>query len=96
MTNQANAWVKKAIPAQKRKMGGKCQHKGCKEKRLSKLQFSHIKSTPISRSGPRGRKEKLADVRAHPKAYKLKCHFHHIHDKKDKAHDKKMRRLGRR
>ena len=96
MTNQANQWVKKAIPAQKRVMGGKCQHKGCKEKRLSKLQFSHVKQTPISRTGSRGRKEKLADVHAHPKAYKLKCHRHHVADRENKVHDSRMRRLGRR
>jgi hypothetical protein len=96
LTNAANKWVKKAIPAQKRKMGGKCQHKNCGEKRLSYLQFSHVSSTPICRSGPRGRKEKLADVRAHPAAYRLKCHKHHVADKKDKAHDARMRKLGKR
>jgi hypothetical protein len=73
-----------------------CQHRGCKEKRPSKLVFSHIKQTPLSRSGPRGRKEKWADIAKHPEAYRVKCCKHHLTDKKDKAHDARMRRLGKR
>jgi hypothetical protein len=77
-------------------MGGKCQYPGCEERRLSKLQFVHIEETPISRTGPRGRKEKLADVHEHPEAYRLECHKHHIKDKKAVEHDAEMREKGRR
>lgn len=86
MTNRANSWVKRAIPEQKRKMGGKCSHRGCGERRLSKLEFAHVRKTPISGTGPRGRKEKLADVKAHPKSYKLYCRKHHHSDFKSPGH----------
>jgi hypothetical protein len=96
LTNGPNRWVKKAIPDQKREMGGKCTHRGCGEKRLSYLRFEHIKQTPISRTGPRDRKEKLSDVRAHPDAYRLKCEKHALTDKATREHDARMRRLGHR
>ncbi len=67
-----------------------------KKSGLSKLQFAHIRQTKLSRSGPRGRKEKWSDINQNPKAYKVECHKHHLTDKKPKAHDKKMRKLGHR
>jgi len=94
--NAANRWVKKATPQTKRDMGGKCQHRGCGERRLSKLEFAHVGETPISRTGSRGRKEKLADVHAHPDDYKLKCHKHHISDPDTAKHDANMRNKGAR
>lgn len=94
--NAANRWVKHATPETKRAMGGKCSHRGCGEKRLSKLEFAHINETPISRTGPRGRKEKLADVHAHPDDYKLKCHNHHVRDPDTAHHDANMREKGAR
>lgn len=84
LTNAANKWVKRALLEEKRKMGGKCKHRGCGEKRLSKLEFAHIRKTPISGTGPRGRKEKLADVHKHPKSYTLRCKKHHHSDFKGK------------
>jgi hypothetical protein len=96
LTNKANRWVKKRIPELKRELGGKCEHKGCGERRLSRLEFAHVRSTPISRSGPRDRKQKVADVAAHTASYKLLCERHHDSDKKAREHDARMRRLGRR
>ena len=96
MGNIPNEWVKKRTPELKREWGGKCEHRGCGEKRLSYLEFAHIKQTPISRTGPRGRKEKVADITAHPGAYKLYCEKHHDTDKKVYSHDANMRRLGHR
>ena len=96
MTNKPNLWVKKRIPELKREMGDKCAHRGCGERRLSMLRFEHVKQTPISRTGPRDRKEKVADVAAHPDAYKLKCETHAHTDKDTRTHDARMRRLGRR
>jgi len=87
---------KKRIPELKRELCGKCEHRGCGERRLSCLEFAHLRSTPISRTGPRDRKEKAADVAAHPNAYKLLCEKHHNHHKQAKEHDARMRRLGRR
>ena len=96
MTNRPNKWVKKRIPELKRELGGRCEHRGCGERRLSYLEFAHVKSTPISRTGPRDRKEKVADVAAHPGAYRLLCEKHHDSDKKAREHDARMRRLGKR
>jgi hypothetical protein len=96
MTNHANKWVKKRIPELKRKMGGKCEHRGCCERRLSYLEFAHVKSTQLSRTGPRDRKEKVADVAAYPGAYRLLCEKHHDSEKKTREHDLRMRRLGKR
>jgi hypothetical protein len=97
MGNRQNEYVKRAIPEQKRAMGGKCSYRGCGERRLSCLEFAHIRQTPLSRTGPgRDRKEKLADVRAHPNAYTLKCERHHDTDKVTKDYDHRMRGLGRR
>ena len=97
ITNQANKWAKHRKPALIRKVSPSkhgCQHRGCKEKRASKLQFAHIKQTPISRTGPRGRKEKWADINKHPQAYRVECHKHHLTDKAPAKHDERMRRLG--
>lgn len=77
MTNAPNRWVKKAIPDLKREMGGKCEYRGCGERRLSYLEFAHTRKTPISGTGPRGRKEKVADIHAHPNSYALYCSKHH-------------------
>ena len=99
LTNQANLWAGKRKPALIAKVSPNkkgCQHRNCREKRPSRLQFVHVKQTPISRSGPRGRKEKWSDINKHPKAYRVECHKHHLSDKKSKAHDSKMRRLGKR
>ena len=99
MTNEANAWAKQRKPdliskIAPRKKG--CQHPGCIEKRPNKLQFAHIRQTPLSRTGPRGRKEKWADINAHPEAYKVKCAKHALTDKDSKTHDARMRHLGKR
>lgn len=64
----------------KRELGGKCKHRGCGEKRLSKLEFAHVRATPLTASGPRARKEKVADVAKHLKSYTLRCHKHHVQD----------------
>ena len=80
MANQANKWVKKRIPELKRELGGKCQHRGCGEKRLSKLEFAHKRVTKICGNGARGRKEKVADINKHRSSYTLRCHKHHVQD----------------
>jgi hypothetical protein len=95
--NKANEWVKNTgLPNLKRDMGGKCSHRGCGEHRLSRLRLEHVKQTPLSRTGPRDRKEKVADARAHPDAYKLKCQRHALTDRDTREHDARMRRLGHR
>jgi|GEM_PF-4077566 len=96
MTNRQNQWKKRAIVEVKRDLGGKCSHRGCGEHRLSYLEFAHTRQTPLSRSGPREMKSKIADVRAHPNAYTLKCERHHDTDKATREHDQRMRRLGHR
>jgi hypothetical protein len=82
--NKANEWVKQRIPQLKREFGGKCEHKGCGERRLTMLEFAHTRKTSLSGTGPRGRKEKAADIAAHPGSYKLMCHKHHRQDFKGK------------
>ena len=69
-----------------------CSHPGCGEKRVSHLQFAHIASTPISRTGPRGMKEKFADINAHPHDYRVKCDKHALADKDTRTHDQRMRK----
>ena len=99
MGNAANEWAKHRKPdlialVSPRKKG--CQHPNCTETQPSELQFAHIKQTPISRTGSRGRKEKWADIAAHPQAYRVKCNTHALTDKDTRTHDARMRRLGRR
>jgi hypothetical protein len=94
--NPANEWAKKKIPEMKRERGGRCEFKGCGETRLNKLEFVHVEETPISRTGSRGRKEKIADIRAHPEAYRLECKKHHHKDKAAVEHDAEMREKGAR
>lgn len=99
MTNDANKWAGKRKPILIAKVSPNkkgCQHRGCGERRVSMLQFAHVVSTPLSRSGSRGRKEKFADINAHPEAYKVECHKHHVSDKDTTTHDRRMRRLGHR
>ena len=99
MTNGANVWAGKRKPFLIAKVSPTkkgCQHRNCGEKRPSKLQFAHIKQTQISRTGPRGRKEKWADINRTPEAYRVKCKKHALADKDTRAHDARMRRLGKR
>ena len=80
MTNQANKWVKPRRKVLIKEFGGKCKHRGCKETRPSKLQFIHTRKTPLTASGVRGRKERMADINRHRKSYTLRCHRHHVKD----------------
>jgi hypothetical protein len=80
MGNLANQWVKRRRHVLIKKLGGKCKHRGCGEKRHSKLQFAHVRRTKLSGTGPRGRKERMADINAHPKSYTLRCSKHHTTD----------------
>jgi hypothetical protein len=99
MGNRQNEWAKQrkgdlihlVSPV---KLG--CQHRGCGERRHSNLEFAHIGSTPLSRTGPRGRKEKWADINAHPEKYRVECPKHHDTDSATSKHDALMRRLGKR
>jgi hypothetical protein len=99
MGNASNEWAKKRKPdlirlVSPNKLG--CQHRGCGEQRHSNLQFAHVNSTPISRTGPRGRKEKWADITTHPTSYRVECSKHHLTDQATSEHDARMRRLGKR
>ena len=96
MPNRQNIWRNDRRVELKRELGGKCTHRGCGEHRLSYLNFSHVKSTPLSRTGSREPKMVLADVNKHRDAYKLKCDRHHYTDAGVRAHDLRMRRLGHR
>jgi hypothetical protein len=96
MPNRQNIWKKTAIMDLKRDMGGKCTHRDCGEHRLSRLRLEHVKSTPLSRTGGREVKSKIADARKYPDAYKLKCQTHALTDKDTAKHDKLMRSLGHR
>ena len=99
MTNAPNQWKKTRKPVliaivSSNKKG--CQHRNCGERRVSQLQFAHIASTPISRTGSRAVKEKFADIAAHPHDYRVECHRHHVSDHATVRHDRQMRRLGHR
>ncbi len=80
MTNSANKWAKERRHELIREFGGKCQHRGCGERRHSELEFAHTRRTELSGTGPRGRKERMADINAHPGSYTLRCHKHHTQD----------------
>lgn len=80
MGNKANEWAKKRRHELIREFGGKCGHKGCGERRHSELEFAHKRSTALSGTGPRGRKERMADINTHKKSYALRCHKHHVKD----------------
>jgi hypothetical protein len=98
LTNQANQWAGKRKGVLIAKLAPKkkgCQNPGCGEKRHKHLQFAHIKETAISRTGPRGRKEKWADINANPQAYKVMCNRHALTNKATREHDRKMRKKGR-
>ena len=99
MTNKANEWAKQRKPELIRLISPTkhgCSHPGCGEQRHSHLQFAHIHQTPLSRTGPRGRKEKWADIAAHPHDYRVKCDKHALTDKDSRTHDARMRKLGHR
>jgi hypothetical protein len=57
------------------------------------LQFAHIRKTKLSGTGPRGRKERMADIAAHPKSYTLRCEKHHKID--FRAQHVRFQKLGR-
>ncbi len=99
MTNAANKWKK----GRKRELINKlsprkrgCQYPGCHEKHTDRLEFAHIRTTKLSRTGPRAPKDKLCDVNQNLSSYKVLCHKHHLRDAAAKRHDRKMRQLGRR
>lgn len=80
MTNKPNAWVKRRRKVLVKQFGGKCQHRGCNVRGSAHLQFAHVRRTKLSGTGPRGRKEKAADIAAHPRSYTLRCPKHHASD----------------
>ena len=94
MTNGPNRWVKKRRLVLIHKFGAKCKHKGCKEKRPSKLQFAHLRKTPICGTGPRPRKERMADINKHQSSYTLRCSKHHTTD--FRTQHIRFQKLGRR
>jgi len=57
----------------KKVRGNKCTTRGCN--RVRGLEFAHKNKTGLSGSG-RGRSNRLADVKSHPKSYELKCPNH--------------------
>jgi hypothetical protein len=96
VTNKPNQWVKgKKKELIKELYGGECYVRGCHETR--NLELSHIRQTPLSRTGSRDRKMVVADVRKHPTSY-VACCQEHKHDPRTKVyqHDRRMAKLGRR
>lgn len=94
MGNLANDWAVRRRHELVREYGAKCGHRGCGERRHSRLEFAHVKRTGLSGTGPRGRKERMADINAHRSSYTLRCKKHHLSDFKEQH--KRLRRLPRR
>ena len=71
-----NLWVNKHLREIKIKLGG-CQ--ACDEKSPSKLQFAHLKDTPILHVDRdwehrgRGKWQRYVDIRENPDSYTLLC-----------------------
>lgn len=76
MACSTNEWAKQQMPKLRSQYGNQCAICGeqlhLDEKGRPNLQFAHSKSTGIRGSG-RGRKERIADIRKHPQAYRLLC-----------------------
>ncbi len=75
MTNAANEWAAKELPRLRRERGNRCDI--CKKKGNKRtLEFYHKRRTPLTRQ-PRGRKERIEDIKQHPASYGLAhktCH----------------------
>ena len=95
MTNAANKWAKKRrkVVLQARPKHGKCEVRGCTRKGSI---MAHVIETPLCRSGPRGRKEKLAEYVRYPRHFKLVCKPHAKTNKQVKNHDRLQCRKGKR
>jgi hypothetical protein len=92
MGNPANEWAKKRRRVLLRERGD-CEHRGCNKP----IKFmAHVRETPLSRTGPRGRKERLAEYARYPGHFRGLCAEHYKTDQKAKHHDGLMRRKGRR
>jgi len=95
MTNQSNKWAKKRrkVVLRQRPKRGKCEVRGCK-KPIAVM--AHIRETPLCRTGPRGRKERLAEYVRYPKHFKGVCKKHAKTDKQVKHHDSLQKSKGSR
>ena len=90
LTNPANKWAKHRKPDLIRKVSPRqtwLSTPRMQRKTRKQTSIRHTKQTPLSRTGPRGRKEKFADINKHPEAYKVECHKHHLTDKAPAKHD---------
>jgi hypothetical protein len=95
LTNAANQWAKKRrkVVLKQRPKKGKCEVKGCTRQGAV---MAHVRETPLCRTGPRGRKERLAEYSRYPKHFKLVCKGHAKTDKQVKNHDRLQCRKGKR
>lgn len=99
MPNRANQWKqgrKKELIAKVAPRKHGCQYQNCHVTAPSRLEFEHIKSTPVSRSGPREVKTKFADINRYPNRYRVSCEQHKNKIPGTARHDRLMRRLGHR
>ena len=98
MTNRQNLWArtrKKALIAKVAPRKHGCQFTNCTVTAPRRLEFEHVKSTPLSRTGPREKKTKFADINRYPDHYKVACDKHRNMIPKTAEHDLRMRRLGK-
>jgi hypothetical protein len=93
MGNRQNEWAKRKLPELRREYGNRCNVRTCKHPRTN-LEFAHVRQTELSRTGPRDRKEKIADIQKHPNSYRLLCHEHHTKLYADQH--ARLRKQGRR
>ena len=93
MGNSANEWAKRRrkVVLRDRPKRGKCEVRGC-QKPIAVM--AHVRETPLSRTGPRGRKEKLAEYNRYPKHFKGVCKEHAKINPQVKRHDALMRKKG--
>ena len=92
MGNPANEWAKRRRKTLLRERGN-CEARGCKK---PIKYMAHVRETPLSRTGPRGRKERLAEYAKYPKHFKGLCAEHYKTDKQAKHHDSIQRKKGKR
>jgi hypothetical protein len=92
MGNAANEWAKRRRRTLLRERGS-CESRGCSK---PIRYMAHVRETPLSRTGPRGRKERLAEYARYPNHFRGLCAKHYSTDKKARHHDSIMRKKGSR
>lgn len=89
MTNHMNRWIKNARKILIALYGGSCKQCG----KTEKLEFAHIKETPLQGKSGRGRKERYYDIINNRDAYVLLCHD--CHTRLDASTNQKQSWKGR-